>query len=576
MNMEVNAINVLLITIFFTRIVGIAIFTDFYIQFREQKYLFLLCGWLLYTIAVVFNYFSGNSDLNLMCYGLLSVEGICFIFIGILFFFKSITKWILTIPVIILIAVLIGYFLKDAHNANIISLIFQTSLMLTFTFLMIKNRKSFVKIAGQSQKWINIIILLGLLNAIGYFTIFNENNIYIPYLIIIISNILVMIFLIELQNNILFLKSKEDQRMLNTLISNLNGLVYRRLNSPKIEMLFLNDGIEELTGYSKQEMMNSKDIKYSDIIDRDDREFVLNEYQKALSKKKHYEIFYRIVCKKGKKKWVYEKGKGVYNSDGELQFLEGFITDITLMKQMEEQIARTEKMNAIGHLAGGIAHDFNNQITAILSVSEMIENKYENEDDLIKSIKLIKRSARRSSELTTKLLAFARKGKHRIEDISLHSIIKEVTLLLKHSIKKDITIVEKLNAENDIISCDSGQIQNAIMNLALNANDAMTNIGTLSFITENVFIEEKENAIPGIDKKSGNYILLSIIDMGSGMDKETINQIFEPFFTTKEPGKGTGMGLAAVYGTVESHRGYIDVISEIGKGSEFKLYLPIV
>ncbi|MCK4523300.1 hypothetical protein KAU15_00110, partial [candidate division WOR-3 bacterium] len=110
----------------------------------------------------------------------------------------------------------------------------------------------------------------------------------------------------------------------------------------------------------------------------------------------------------------------------------------------------------------------------------------------------------------------------------------------------------------------------------LNANDAMTNIGTLSFITENVFIEEKENVIPGIDKKSGNYILLSIIDMGSGMDKETINQIFEPFFTTKEPGKGTGMGLAAVYGTLESHMGYIDVISEIGKGSEFKLYLPIV
>ncbi len=574
--MEINATNVLLITIFFVRIIGIAIFTDFYIQFREQKYLFLLCGWLLYTIAVVFNYFSGSSELNLMCYGLLSAEGICFIFIGILFFFKSVTKWILTIPAIILISTLIGYFLNGANSANAISLIFQTSLMIFFTFLMIKNRKLFIKITGQSQKWINIIILLGLLNCIGYFTIFNESNIYIPYLIIIISNILVMIFLIELQNNILFQKSKEDQRMLNTLISNLNGLVYRRLNTPEIKMLFLNNGIEELTGYSKEEIMNSRDIQYSDIIDPDDREFVLNEYQKALAQKKHYEIFYRIVCKKGKKKWVYEKGKGIYDSNGELQFLEGFITDITLMKQMEEQIAKTEKMNAIGHLAGGIAHDFNNQITAILSISEVIENRYKNEDDLIKSIKLIKSSAKRSSELTTKLLAFARKGKHKIEDMSLHSIIKEVTSLLKHSIKKDISIVEKFNAKNDIVSCDSGQIQNAIMNLALNANDAMTNIGTLSFITENIFIEEKENAIPGIDKKSGYYIVISIIDMGSGMSKEIIDQIFEPFFTTKESGKGTGMGLAAVYGTVENHRGYIDVFSEIGKGSEFKLYLPVV
>ena len=184
-------------------------------------------------------------------------------------------------------------------------------------------------------------------------------------------------------------------------------------------------------------------------------------------------------------------------------------------------------------------------------------------------------SAKRSADLNRQLLAFARKGKYRSTMIDLHNTIQEVISLLEHSISKKIVIKQHLNAKPSTTKGDPSQLQNAILNLAINARDAMPEEGKLIFSTEAIIIEERDRKKFHYELSAGNYIQLTVTDTGKGMDKEIQKRIFEPFFTTKGIGKGTGMGLAAAYGTIRNHKGTITAESQVGKGSTFKIYLPI-
>jgi len=243
----------------------------------------------------------------------------------------------------------------------------------------------------------------------------------------------------------------------------------------------------------------------------------------------------------------------------------------------EKQLHQSQKMEAIGRLAGGIAHDFNNMLGAISGYSDMLIIKYAKDNPQIEKLANgIFNASQRAAELTGKLLAFARKGKFKVETINLHEVIRDAVGILEHTIDKAIVIKQQLNAEPPTVNGDRSQLLNAILNVALNARDAMEDGGELIFNTEIYVLDEMYKKEHPYVKELGAYVQICVSDNGTGMSKEVQEHIFEPFYTTKFPGKGTGLGMSSVYGTVKNHGGTIEVYSEEGWGSTIKLYIPSI
>ena len=249
--------------------------------------------------------------------------------------------------------------------------------------------------------------------------------------------------------------------------------------------------------------------------------------------------------------------------------------DITDRRHIEERLRQMEKMNAVGQLAGGIAHDFNNQLTGILSYAELLGDRLD-DPGLRRYAEGIQTAALRSADITQKLLAFARKGQFLTLPTDMHKVIAETVEILTHSIDKRIRIEQVLRAQSATVSGDPSQLQNALLNLGLNSRDAMPGGGVLTIETANVTVGNTTDTRSTRELVPGEYLLLSVNDTGLGMSDEVKRHLFEPFFTTKEVGKGTGMGLAAVYGTVKGHKGAIAVESTPGVGTRFSIHLPLV
>ena len=265
----------------------------------------------------------------------------------------------------------------------------------------------------------------------------------------------------------------------------------------------------------------------------------------------------------------------IKNENGTVDKYVHIARDITEQRKIDKKLKEGEKMLAIGQLAGGIAHDFNNQLTAILGYATLLKNKIGDAPDLNRFVDTIIKSATSSAELTKQLLTFSKKDIQKKTNEDIHKLIKEAIVLADRPINKKVEIELQLNASKSVIYCDTSLILNAILNLILNANDAMPDGGSLTITTENhVLTEEEANRISDTIEP-GEYIKIKFIDTGCGMSEEVSSKIFEPFFTTKQK-KGTGLGLAAVYGTVGSHNGTIKVHSKEGKGTTFIIDLPIV
>ncbi len=247
-------------------------------------------------------------------------------------------------------------------------------------------------------------------------------------------------------------------------------------------------------------------------------------------------------------------------------------------EQIEEQLHQSQRMESIGQLAGGIAHEFNNMLNVISGYSELLMDKFDNPNqEGAKMVTAIHNVSIRAADLTSKLLAFARKGKYVPIEMDLNSAIKETIEMLEHTIDRRIRISSNLTSESCIIMGDRTQIGNMILNIALNARDAMPYGGMMKFLTEIHSIYEIWNSgIPLKQMKPGRYIKVTIEDDGIGMDSSIKEKIFEPFFTTKPPGKGTGLGLASVYGIVQSHGGCIEVESKKEAGTTFRLFFPSI
>lgn len=261
--------------------------------------------------------------------------------------------------------------------------------------------------------------------------------------------------------------------------------------------------------------------------------------------------------------------------DGTVTGFIELVEDVTNRKRLEEQLRQTAKMEAIGALAGGVAHDFNNLLTAMMGYTDMLLRQIPSTAPYYAKVKHISYAITRAASLTKQLLAFSRKQVLDMKPLDLNASIGNIDKLLRRLIGADIELVTILNPHLGTVKADSGQVEQILMNLAVNARDAMPSGGRLTIESANVTLDEKYTRNDA-EIQPGNYVMFSVTDTGMGMDERTRSRIFDPFFTTKEKGKGTGLGLSTVYGIVKQHRGSIAVHSEPGRGTSFKVYLPLL
>src|SRR3984885_5554268 len=249
--------------------------------------------------------------------------------------------------------------------------------------------------------------------------------------------------------------------------------------------------------------------------------------------------------------------------------------DTTEMRLLQEQSEQSKKMEAVGRLAGGVAHDFNNLLGVIIGYSELLIEKLDPEAQIANHLAQIKLAAERGAHLTRQLLVFSRQQVVSLKVLDLNAVIREASKLLSRVVREDIILSYRNSVSVGLIKADAGQIEQVLMNLVVNARDAMPNGGRITIATDSITLNDKYclGHEPAIE---GDYVMLEVRDTGFGMDETTKAHVFEPFFTTKQPGKGTGLGLASVYAIVQQSGGYVSVNSELGRGTTFKLYFPRV
>jgi len=284
---------------------------------------------------------------------------------------------------------------------------------------------------------------------------------------------------------------------------------------------------------------------------------------------------YQVYRKDGSKIWLSENARAVRDAKGAVLYYEGTVVDITERKQLEDQLRQAQKMEAVGQLAGGIAHDFNNLLMVIQGNAELMLNRLRPPESLYKNAHQILKAAEKAASLTRQLLAFSRRQVLQPRVLDVNSIIADVSKMLPRLLGEDIDLRILANAAVGSVKADQSQIEQVLLNLAVNARDAMPKGGRLTIETAQVDLDESYvRQLASI--RPGPYVVLTVSDTGIGMDAETQTHCFEPFFTTKEEGRGTGLGLATVYGVVKQSGGWIWVYSEPGQGTTFKIYLPMV
>jgi PAS domain S-box-containing protein len=261
------------------------------------------------------------------------------------------------------------------------------------------------------------------------------------------------------------------------------------------------------------------------------------------------------------------------DANGTVTGVLGVATDLTERRQLEEQLRQSQKLESVGLLAGGIAHDFNNMLTAITGYADLVMDDLPPGDRRRDDVAEIGRAAQKAALLTSQLLAFSRKQILRPEALNLNDAVIDVSRMLRRVIGEDIALVTSMGEGLGLVNADPGQVAQVLMNLAVNARDAMPNGGTLTIETATVDLDDGY-ARRHESVRPGPFVMLAVSDTGTGMPPEVRERIFEPFFTTKGIGKGTGMGLATVYGIVKQSGGHVWVYSEVGHGSTFKVYLP--
>ena len=340
---------------------------------------------------------------------------------------------------------------------------------------------------------------------------------------------------------------------------------------PTFKVLYLSHMWEEIWGRPVQDAYEDSSL-WLDAIHPDDRANVVDG-QSAIESGESFTSVFRVVRPDGSTRWARGRLFPVLNEKQEVYRMVGLIEDITDIRHTEEQLLQAQKMEAVGRLAGGIAHDFNNLLTVILGYSDFLAEDLGAEHRSIASVNEIRTAAQSAERLTRQLLAFSRRQILQPQSLDLNDVLRRVDGLLRRVIGEDIVLHKNLRTPLPRVNADPGQIEQVIMNLAVNARDAMPHGGRLTIETAVAELDEGYVA-RHTGSVAGPHVMVAVSDTGHGMDEATQKRLFEPFFTTKEPGKGTGLGLATAYGIVKQSQGSIWVYSEIGRGSTFKIYLP--
>lgn len=331
-----------------------------------------------------------------------------------------------------------------------------------------------------------------------------------------------------------------------------------------------NEAFVKMIGYRREELLDKTSQHLRIWINPEDRKRLLEQLEKAAPAEP---VETRFRTKSGKERQVQVSAERV-DLDGIPCVLANTV-DVTDSRRLEAQFRQAQKMEAVGRLAGGVAHDFNNLLGVILGYSDLAKELAPPQSPLHKHLDSIKQAGQRAAALTKQLLAFSRQQVVVPRVLNLNSVVHDTSKMLLRLIGEDVSLVLKPAEPLGSVKADLGQIEQILMNLAVNARDAMTGGGKIVIETSNVeldetYMEQHPPVLPG------SYVLLSVSDTGCGMDAATMSHMFEPFFTTKEPGKGTGLGLSTVYGIVKQSGGYVWAYSEVGRGTTFRIYLPRV
>ena len=352
-----------------------------------------------------------------------------------------------------------------------------------------------------------------------------------------------------------------------------------RVNNGNVTDTMHGPGCIAVTGYSEQEFTNDPYLWHS-IVPSEERLLVEEQARRLLAGEDPMPIEHRIFRKDGALRWV--SNTPVLHRDEHSRLLgyDGLIQDITDRRQAEEertnledQLRQAQKMESVGRLAGGVAHDFNNLLTPIMGYADLLLADLSSGDPRHERLEHIRRAAERARDLTRQLLAFSRKQVLDIQQVNLKKVVSEFEKFLRHTLREDIQIRLHLPPDLGNVRADVGQIEQVLMNLIVNAQDAMPGGGVLTLELADIVLDE-DYAAGHQGVLPGPYVQLTVSDTGCGMDPVTLSRIFEPFFTTKTRGEGTGLGLSMVYGIVKQHGGNIWVYSEEGLGTSFKIHLP--
>ena len=287
----------------------------------------------------------------------------------------------------------------------------------------------------------------------------------------------------------------------------------------------------------------------------------------------NYQAEYRIGRPDGHVRWIADHGIPVRNAAGQVERIVGVARDVTENKQLGEQLRQSQKLEAIGQLAGGVAHDFNNILSAILMQTDLLTMSGKLTGEELEGVTEIRADTQRASNLTRQLLLFSRKQMMQARDLDLNEVVTGLAKMLQRIIGEDVRLQLTLHPAPLLIHADAGMLEQVLMNLAVNARDAMPDGGRLSLETAEIILDDARAQMHA-DAVPGRHACVRVADTGCGIPADILPRIFEPFFTTKEPGKGTGLGLATVFGIVKQHQGWLQVQSRAGHGAEFKVFFP--
>ncbi|MFO0674513.1 MAG: PAS domain-containing protein [Polyangiaceae bacterium] len=362
---------------------------------------------------------------------------------------------------------------------------------------------------------------------------------------------------------------RESHERFTQLVSHIHE-VFWLTGTDKNEMLYLSPGYEVIWGRTVASVFE-RPISWVEAIHPDDRERVL-EAARTKQAAGTYDEVYRIVRPDGEERWIRDRAFPIPDHTGRITRVAGVAEDVTLLRTAEEQVRGAQRLDAMGRLAAGVAHDFNNVLSVVLSSAELAIEQLDDGSPVREDLEQIEEAGKHAASLTRQLLAFSRHQVLQPRALDLGTVLRGLERMLRRLVREDVVVQVRLSSDELLVHADVTQIEQMIVNLVLNARDAIPAAGTIIVTAQRVSLSPPTCERFGVPP--GAYVEVTVSDNGLGMDSRTLTQIFEPFFTTKPRGKGTGLGLATVFGIVKQSQGGLSVWSQPGRGSTFTLVLP--